>query len=424
MSVINQMLKDLDKRQSQQDENKLDYPKIPETQGQTTASKQTPWYLWLIISLSVLTLLGLTLTNWLKKPETTEVQTNSTQIDSTSVGTDETSHQQKQLKQTLVPAVAHQSAAKKQPSNAKQELTTNDDTQANTAAASKTNHQSIANARSANQSESSGSEHISAADTQTPTTGEPAKVEQNAPLVKNTKQATISQSEPEQSKPEQTGADKAIPIHSQKASAPKNGGFMSINPTQQSNPKIAQNKLEQAKALLDKGRFVKAEQLLQSALTLQPDLHKARITWMSIRYGEQNLPAALAVLQQGIKNYPEHLPYRLLAARILLEMNKPQVAWTLVENQHPAINSNASFYQFKASLAQQLNLPKQALKNWQALLQINPAQANWQLGAAIAAEQSAQPEQAVMHYQKAFNLSGLSQASRQFIQQKLASLAP
>ncbi|WAJ70058.1 tetratricopeptide repeat protein [Catenovulum adriaticum] len=423
MSVINQMLKDLDKRQSNQADPGVDYPKIPVQPEQTAASKNRYW-LFAIISL-VIVITGLGIANWLKQPESTQpshplAEMNNRDITSqapekTSLKPltikDENTQQNlaKAAKKALVPAVMYQAAqtSKQEPPSSIQNPDQNSNSQAslktdpivNTSSNASENNPVQQNDISANNTETVKN----TAKNTTPPATDDAFVNINNQLKTSTQAATDNIN---------------------KASNQQDDRFMSINPTQQSNTKIAHNKLEQAKALLDKGQFVKAEQLLQSALTLQPDLHKARITWMSIRYGEQNLPAALAVLQQGIKSYPDHLAYHLLAARILLEMDKPDLAWTLIENQHPPISSNTGFYQLKASLAQQLNLAKQALKNWQALLSINSMQANWQLGAAIAAEQAELPAQAIIHYQKAFNLGGLSKASRQFIQQKLASLQP
>lgn len=431
MSVINQMLKDLDKRQSEQDDPGVDYPKITEPPAKMAAPNKRFWLLLGMIVLIIIIVTGSGIAHWLTQPKSIQpnaliAESNNSQASSQitqttpdgSVARDvnrqqNTTHSNK----TLVPAVALQATSKNglkstnANQNTTQNTTQNSIQSSNTQAALKTT--STVNT-SSNTSENKPTQpNNSSANT---TAAVESTTTNNKQVVTNNGLDSINN--------QQKTPNQAATVNANKASNQQDKRFMSINPTRQSPPKIAANKLEQAKALLDKGQFVKAEQLLQSALTLQPELHEARITWMSIRYGEQNLPAALAVLQQGIKSYPQHLPYRLLAARILLEMNKPDIAWTLIENQQPTTDTNTGFYQFKASLAQQLNLTKQALQNWQILLSINPTQASWQLGAAIAAEQAKRPEQAIIHYQKAFNLGGLSKASRQFIQQKLASLQP
>ncbi|MCU4675059.1 tetratricopeptide repeat protein [Catenovulum sp. 2E275] len=404
MSVINQMLKDLDKRQQPPEVINTDYPTI-DSEKQQLSSKNInlKWLLFaLLILISAFVYWYLIHTsNHVLPPKTHQViETVSAPLEdkplqqsvpSTKDNANPTQEPQSILSQ---PTVSRINQDIEQPvATTSQKLPTLGELHSQKAhtvqkqtVAQKSNHQ-----RATQQIKEQHS---------TPVEQSPVQIEKTTQKV-------------------QTTSTQTAPVENTQNSSP----YLAIKPTQTSNIDIATNQLNQAIALLDKGQFIKAEQLLHSALNLNPELHQARITLMSIRYGEKNYPSALAILQQGIESFPEYLAYRLLAANILLEIDKPQVAWSLIKDQTPNPQQEHTFYQFKASLAQQLQHWPIALTSWQQLLVVNPQNAKWQLGAAIAAEQTKNQTLAAKHYQLALELPGLSQASREFAQQKITRLS-
>jgi cytoskeletal protein RodZ len=88
--------------------------------------------------------------------------------------------------------------------------------------------------------------------------------------------------------------------------------------------------------------------------------------------------------------------------------------------QIPPEYQSAQSWQLQANARQQLGDFQGALASWQQLLQLEPQLAQAWLGKALAHDQLAQLPQARAAYQQAYALPGLSAASRQFIQQRLA----
>ncbi|GEM_PF-3413547 len=403
MSVINQMLKDLDNRQHQPQTEKTAYPKIDDGAGipENNAKKK------FALGFALLVLMALALTWSLDlfglKPRL---------FDS---GTAPETETRIQAPVTQIPKKLEQAAKTDKK---------------NLVLAQQIETQALSTAGQSEQSELAFSQdkaESTAQLTNNQTAEQPDPLAQSKAQTINAAQPSVQttqQSEPVKSLQATDNKPTVQPKQTQPVSDNRADAYLAIQPTQESSEDIAKTRLNQAKALLNKGQFVQAEQLLQTALSLDPQLHSARITLMSIRYGEQNYPAALAILQQGIQAYPEHLPYRLLAGQILLEINQPQVAWNLIKTQTPEPALNTQFYQFKASLAQQLEYWSSALENWQILLELSPNQAKWQLGAAISAEKNQLIAQAITHYQTALNLGGLSPASQAFAQQKIVRLTP
>jgi MSHA biogenesis protein MshN len=107
-----------------------------------------------------------------------------------------------------------------------------------------------------------------------------------------------------------------------------------------------------------------------------------------------------------------------LARQASQQQQWPQTLQLL--QQIPPEFSSAESWQLQANAKQQLGDFSGALVSWQQLLLLQPQLAQAWLGKALAHEQLSQPQEARAAYQQAYALPGLSDASRQFIQQRLA----
>ncbi|MER2490632.1 tetratricopeptide repeat protein [Catenovulum sediminis] len=381
MSVINQMLKDLDKRQSNETEVQADYPKISPNSEQ---QKRRPSVSFIIV---VVLLVAISAYFWL----TTQPVTERKEIIPTTIeAPTQASNQAALQKSSPATTVVSSQSTDNQPTDTTTEQQT-------------VIRPSIIKAQTAAQAQQK----------ETPVTTKASTAAQKR-TAQETTAANINQP--------QTADNKMATKTSQQSTKTVKNSHISIAPTKASDEEIAQAKLKQAKALLNKGHFAKAESLLNDAIALKPDLHEARITLVSMRYGEQNPQAALALLQQGIQNFPDNPEYALLAARILLEQNRAELAWQVLQNQPPSIVMHPQFYQFKASLAQRREDWSSAYQIWQQLLDLNPQQGAWLLGAAIAADQLDKTDSAIPLYKQALNSAQLSEASLTFIRERLKGL--
>ncbi|MDP5135325.1 hypothetical protein ORJ04_05085 [Rheinheimera baltica] len=110
---------------------------------------------------------------------------------------------------------------------------------------------------------------------------------------------------------------------------------------------------------------------------------------------------------------------------LLAQYAATNAAWQQVDELLPAqffLAQQPDYYGLKATALQQLGQQQAALQWFTQLIQLQPQQARWWLGAAIAHDALAQREQAHLHYQQALNWGdGLSVASRAYIQQRLAA---
>jgi hypothetical protein len=129
-------------------------------------------------------------------------------------------------------------------------------------------------------------------------------------------------------------------------------------------------------------------------------------------------PKVLAA-EQARAQQLQQLQQLLQGARQASQRQQWQQALQLLQ-QIPPEFSNAESWQLQANARQQLGDFPGALASWQQLLLLKPQLAQAWLGKALAHDQLAQLPEARAAYQQAFALPGLSAASRQFIQQRLA----
>lgn len=127
----------------------------------------------------------------------------------------------------------------------------------------------------------------------------------------------------------------------------------------------------------------------------------------------------LVAAEQARAQQLQQKQHLLQGARQASQQQQWQQALQLLQ-QIPPEFSSAESWQLQANARQQSGDFPGALASWQQLLQLQPQLAQAWLGKALAHDQLAQLPEARAAYQQAYALPGLSDASRQFIQQRLA----
>ncbi|WP_273024401.1 tetratricopeptide repeat protein [Rheinheimera sp.] len=191
----------------------------------------------------------------------------------------------------------------------------------------------------------------------------------------------------------------------------------SVATPQQQAALLQQRALTAAQA----GQLQQALQLWQQLQQLTPQnaeayLEQARL-WHQLGQPQQALTVLQQALQQGIVNADIQL--------LLAQQAAAQAQWPRVEALLPAqfvLAQQPEYYGLKATALQQLGQPQAALDWFRQLIVLQPQQARWWLGAAIALDALAQREQAQLHYRQALQWGdSLTAASRNYIQQRLAA---
>ncbi|MDX3775383.1 hypothetical protein QE250_14780 [Chromatiaceae bacterium AAb-1] len=139
--------------------------------------------------------------------------------------------------------------------------------------------------------------------------------------------------------------------------------------------------------------------------------------WQQQGQAQTAYHALLLAVQQGISDARIYLQLANIAAQQqnwLLALQYLQTDFNLL--------AYPEYYGMKATVFQQLQQHQQALALFQQLLQAQPQQARWWLGAALSLEALSESRQAHQYYLQALHFGGnLSASSHQFIQQRLTA---
>ncbi|MEB0089731.1 tetratricopeptide repeat protein [Pseudomonas sp. CCI4.2] len=136
--------------------------------------------------------------------------------------------------------------------------------------------------------------------------------------------------------------------------------------------------------------------------------------------GQQAL--LLTWLPSQLKQWPNDSELRLLFARSQLQSGDARGAVATLEQNPPALAQEPTYYALLAASYQQTAQWQKSAGLYEQLTQLRPAQAAWQLGLGIALERLAQPVEAARHYRFAERGQGLDDGARRFASERAVAL--
>lgn len=181
----------------------------------------------------------------------------------------------------------------------------------------------------------------------------------------------------------------------------------------------AQRLQQQALQAAAGGELMQALQYWQQLQQLTPQqaqvyLAQARL-WQQLSQPLQ----AEQVLQQARTQQVQDADIQLLLARLAAARGEWQQVAQLLAADFP-LAQYPDYYGLKATALQQSGEQAQALHWFSQLIVLQPQQARWWLGAAVALDAQGQSQQAHLHYQQALQWGDtLSSDSRNYIQQRI-----
>lgn len=197
---------------------------------------------------------------------------------------------------------------------------------------------------------------------------------------------------------------------------------MEVIPLELSREQRVELHLKRAFKAMEKNDTEQAREEFSTVLRLDPSQHSAREQLAALEYGRRREAQAISLLEQGLELDSQHVPFRLLLARIFIQQQNTQQAWFYLNGHEPMVPGNVDFFATKAALAQQLGYQQDALSSYRQLVQYEPDRARWWFGYALANDHLGQYLEAHRAYQQASLLGQLSENSRQFVEQRIRQL--
>lgn len=148
-------------------------------------------------------------------------------------------------------------------------------------------------------------------------------------------------------------------------------------------------------------QYRQAEKSLRAALALEPGHIRARelLTGLYIKQGRW--VEASEILRHGVLVSPEHNPFRKLYARALMQMQQHSAAVDVLTTRAPAVNEDPGHYAILAALYQRQNKHASAAKTYSEILKVRPKMGIWWVGMGISLEAMGEHGQAAQAYQLA-----------------------
>lgn len=180
--------------------------------------------------------------------------------------------------------------------------------------------------------------------------------------------------------------------------------------------------LVEARQALARGDHLRAIEQLQALQLTQPD--NPEVTrWLAQAYlAAGDTAALLRWLPAQLQARPFDAALRELLARGQLQVGDPAAAIATLRQNAPDLRRNTSYHALLAALYQQVGDWTSSAASYRQLAAVRPDQGAWHLGLAIALEQLDQPAQAGQHYRQALQGQGLDSSARQFASERAGSL--
>ncbi|WP_337880324.1 hypothetical protein [Rheinheimera sp.] len=179
---------------------------------------------------------------------------------------------------------------------------------------------------------------------------------------------------------------------------------------------------QQARKAESAGQTALALQLWQKASTVLPTEAEAYLQQARLWQLQANFAAAEQALQQGLeRGVTDPALAMALAALAVRQQRWPDVIRLL--NTEPEFSLYPDFYALKATALQKTGQHAQAVSLFQQLARLQPQQARWWLGMALSFDAMAQPEQALLAYRQAEKQGqNLAADSLNFVRSRIAEL--
>ena len=155
-------------------------------------------------------------------------------------------------------------------------------------------------------------------------------------------------------------------------------------------------------------------------LALDPNFHKVRISWLS-KLSQQNDNRFEQESLIAIQRWPEIYQYRQMLARSWVAA-EPQKAYELLLQQTPTINQAPDYHGLIAYSAKQMGDFNLASKQYQLLLKSFPERADWWLALALAEDQLQRSASALGAYRQSLRFPGLAQNIQAYAEQRIKAL--
>ena len=189
-----------------------------------------------------------------------------------------------------------------------------------------------------------------------------------------------------------------------------------------SRPDTAEALYRKAMTAIDHGQRDEAKDLLHEALRADALHVAARQQLVKSLLESRRVDEAMEVLRDGLRVRPAQSAWAMSLARLQVDRGDLAGAAQTLQEGLPAAFNNPDYLGFAGHLQQRLGNGKEAATLYQGATRMAPGDGRWWLGLGLAMESEGRNDQAVAAFQRARQCANLSRELNALVEQKLRQL--
>jgi tetratricopeptide (TPR) repeat protein len=181
---------------------------------------------------------------------------------------------------------------------------------------------------------------------------------------------------------------------------------------------------QRAIRMLGRGNQQGAQLALEESLQISPNHIRARETLAALLLNEGRVSEAASSLRNGLQLMPDATPLAKLYARILVGQGDVADAIVALERARPAVSADPEYHALLAALYREVKKYAQAALTYQQVLIQRPGVASYWMGLALSQDAMGEQAQALEAFQRAQRAGGLGAEVLRYIQSRIVALMP
>lgn len=193
-------------------------------------------------------------------------------------------------------------------------------------------------------------------------------------------------------------------------------------PAQMNFREVDRQQVQDALALWQQGQQGAALESLTAFASANPQAHQSREMLAKLMLQQGEMIGAMEQADIGLAIQPDHYGYKKVKARVLMAAGVPGEAADLLALRAPSLAGDSEYHELLAASRLASQKYTDALVSYQALSASAPLDARWWYGVAAAQDALGSSFEAVQSYERALQLGGLTPALSENSQQRIASI--
>lgn len=181
---------------------------------------------------------------------------------------------------------------------------------------------------------------------------------------------------------------------------------------------------QRAVKMLGRGKQQAAQLALEASLSFAPTHMRARETLAALLLNEGRVSEAASSLRDGLQLMAGATPLAKLYARILVDQGDIATAVGVLERARPAVSADPEYHALLAALYRQEKKYAQAARTYQQILLQRPGVASWWMGLALSQDAMGEGAPALNAFQRAQRAGGLNASVMKYVQARIEALTP